>query len=161
MGSDSPPPHASTELRALGFPDSASGEEHYTICLNGKITCWCNKRGVRMMCVGVLQSSSVCPCIPSFIVVVVVLVHLAHTHTTHTHTTLEQMHITHTHHTFTHKHVHPNTHPPHTHILPPQKNTTHSDTDMSNHACAHTHTHTHSPKPVSYTHLTLPTNHRV
>ena len=38
---------------------------------------------------------------------------------------------------------------------------THTHTHTHSHTQSHTHTHTHTHTPVSYTHLTLPTNHRV
>ena len=38
---------------------------------------------------------------------------------------------------------------------------THAGTQAGTQAGTHAHTHTHTHTPVSYTHLTLPTNHRV
>ena len=66
----------------------------------------------------------------------------AHTHT-HTYTHTHTLHHAHARaHTHTHTHTHAHTH-------------THTRTH------ARTHTHTTPCTPVSYTHLTLPTNHRV
>ena len=64
-------------------------------------------------------------------------------------------------HTRTHTRTHTQTHThTHTHSI------THTNIHAHTHSVTqtHTHTHTHTPDglpPVSYTHLTLPTNHRV
>ena len=88
--------------------------------------------------------------------------HSAHMHThTHTHTYTHTYTHTHTHrgtppptHTYTHTHIHTRTQT-HTHAH------THTHTNKQTHTRTHAHIHIHTHIPVSYTHLTLPTNAEV